>query len=73
MQIDKDGITVTDAAGNKYAVRSFGKGLVITMEGFAAQGNHGKPLKYQTTHKLITHQSNDTNVTVQPIDKKDLL
>jgi len=73
MQIDKHGITVTDASGNEYSIRSFGTGLVITMEGFAAQGGHGKPLKYVTTHKLITHQSNDSNVTVQPIDKKDLL
>ena len=73
MQINSQGITVTDAAGNEYSRRSFGKGLVVTMEGFAAQGRHGKALKYETTHKLITHQSNDTKVTVQPINKKDLL
>lgn len=73
MNIDTNGITVTDAAGNEYSIRSFGKGLVIKMEGFAAQDRHGKPLKYETTHKLITHQSNEWNVTVQPIDKKDLL
>ncbi len=73
MQIDRHGITVTDAAGNEYSIMSFGLGLVVKMEGFAAQGKHGKALKYETTHKLITHQSNDTNVTVQPINKKDLL